>query len=76
MAAEGSPVSSILSGNPISTLDKLIGSENYQIWADSVELWFIEKGHVDHLTYTESNIVEDKRPKWRQIDALLCNLMW
>ena len=43
------------------TLDKLTGSENYQSWVDSVDLWFIGNGCEDHLTIADTSIPEDKR---------------
>ena len=41
------------------TLDKLTGSENYQSWADSVDLWFIGNGCEDHLTIADTSIPKD-----------------
>ena len=38
------------------TLDKLTGSENYQSWADFVDLWFIGNGCEDHLTIADTSI--------------------
>ena len=58
------------------TLDKLTRSENYQSWADSVDLWFIGNGCEDHLTTTDTSILEDKHTQWKKIDALLCNILW
>ena len=52
---------SFVSGTPMITLDKLIVSENYQSWADSVNLWFIGNGCEDHLTTADMSILEDKR---------------
>ena len=58
------------------TLNKLTGSENYQSWVDSVDLWFIGNGCKDHLTTMDISIPEDQRPQWRKTDALLCNIIW
>ena len=66
---------SFVSGTPIITLDKLTGSENYQSWADSVDLSFIGNGGKDHLTTTDTSIPEDKRPEWRKTNVLLCNIL-
>ena len=38
------------------TLDKLIGSENDQSWADLVGLSFIGNGCEDHFTTTDTSI--------------------
>ena len=38
MAEKGQTFNSFVSGTPMITLDKLTGSENYQSWADSVDL--------------------------------------
>ena len=57
------------------TLDKLTGSENYQSWADLVDLWFISNGCEDHLTTADTSIPKDKCTQWRKIDALLCNIL-
>ena len=38
MVAKGQTFNSFVSGIPMITLDKLTGSENYQSWADSVDL--------------------------------------
>ena len=35
---------SFVSGTLMITLDELTGSENYQSWVDSVDLWFIVNG--------------------------------
>ena len=48
------------------TLDKLTGSENYQSWADLVDLWFIGNGREDHLTTVNTSIPEDKRTQWKK----------
>ena len=56
----------LVSGTPIITLDKLIGSKNYQSWADSMDLWFIGNGCEDHLTTTDTSIPEDKCTQWKK----------
>ena len=38
MAEKCLTFNSLVSGTPMITLDKLTGSENYQSWADSVDL--------------------------------------
>ena len=62
MAAKGLTFNSNVSGTPMITLDKLTGSENYQSWADFVDLWFIGNGCEDHLTTVDTSIPEDQRP--------------
>ena len=57
------------------TLDKLTWSENYQSWADSVDLWFIGNGCEDHLTTAHTSIPKDKRTQWKKTDTLLCNIL-
>ena len=61
MTEKGQTFNSFVSRTPMITLDKLTGSENYQLWADSVDLWFIGNGCEDHLTTTDTSIPEDKR---------------
>ena len=64
MVAKGQTFNSFVFGIPIITLDKLMGSKNYQSWADSVDLWFIGNGCEDHFTTTNTSIPEDQRPQW------------
>ena len=66
---------SFVSRTPIITLDKLTGRENYQSWANSVDLWFIGNGCEDHLTTTNTSIPEYKHTQWKKTDALLCNIL-
>ena len=40
-----------------------------------MDLWFIGNGCEDHLTTTDKSITEDKRTRWKKIDALLCNIL-
>ena len=75
MAEKGQTFNSFVYGNIMITLDKLIGSENYQSWADSVDLWFIGNGCEDHLITADTSIPEDKRTPWKKIDALLSNIL-
>ena len=75
MAEKGQTFNSFVSGTPIITLDKLTGSENYQSWVDSMDLWFIGNGCENHLTTVDTNIPEDKRTQWEKTDALLCNIL-
>ena len=75
MSTKSLTFSSLIYGTPIITLDKLIGSENYLSWANSVERWFIDNDYEDHLTTPETNISKDERPQWRKTDALLCNTL-
>ena len=55
MVEKGQTFNSFVYGTPMITLDKLTGSENYQSWTDSVDLWFIGNGCEDHLTTVEKN---------------------
>ena len=66
---------SFVSGTLIITFDKLMGSENYESWADSMDLWFIGNGCEDHLTTADTSIPEDKRTRWKKTDTLLCNIL-
>ena len=66
---------SFVFGTPMITLDKLTGSENYQLWADSVDFWFIGNGCEDHLTTADTSIPEGKRTQWKKTDALLWNII-
>ena len=75
IAAKGQTFNSFVFGTPMITLYKLTGSENYQSWADSMDLWFIGKGCEDHFTTVDTSILKDKRPQWRKTDALLCNIL-
>ena len=74
MVEKSQTFNSFVYGTPMITLDKLIGNENYQSWADSVDLWFIGNGCEDYLT-TNTSIPEDKRTQWKKTDALLCNIL-
>ena len=66
MAEKGQIFNSFTSITPMITLDKLTGNENYQSWANSVDLWFIGNGCEDHLTTADTSIHEDKRSQWKK----------
>ncbi|RVW95675.1 hypothetical protein CK203_031652 [Vitis vinifera] len=72
MATKTSIFSSVISGSPMITSEKLVGSENYLSWSASVELWFMGQGYEDHLVTQEADIPEVERVQWRKIDAQLC----
>ena len=61
MANKAPSFSSYMSRTPMITENRLKRNDNYQSWANSVTLWFIGNGVEDHLTSTESSVVEDKR---------------
>ena len=63
MAKRGQTFNSFVSGTSMITMDKLTESENYQSWADSVDLWFISNGCEDHLTIAYTSIPEDTMQK-------------
>ncbi|RVW79030.1 Retrovirus-related Pol polyprotein from transposon TNT 1-94 [Vitis vinifera] len=58
MATKTSIFSSIISGSPMITSEKLVGSENYLSWSASVELWFMGQGYEDHLVTQKVDIPE------------------
>ncbi|RVW58939.1 Retrovirus-related Pol polyprotein from transposon RE2 [Vitis vinifera] len=60
MATKSSIFSSVISGSPMITSEKLVGSENYLSWSASVELWFMGQGYEDHLVTQEADIPEAK----------------
>ncbi|RVW48957.1 hypothetical protein CK203_095655 [Vitis vinifera] len=60
MATKASIFSSVISGSPMITSEKLVGSENYLSWSASVELWFMGQGYEDHLVTQEADIPEAK----------------
>ncbi|RVW53235.1 Retrovirus-related Pol polyprotein from transposon RE2 [Vitis vinifera] len=76
MATKSSPFSSVISGSPMITSEKLVGSENYLSWSASVELWFMGQGYEDHLVKQEADIPEVDKVQWRKIDAQLCSVLW
>ncbi|RVX10299.1 Retrovirus-related Pol polyprotein from transposon TNT 1-94 [Vitis vinifera] len=71
MATKSSTFSSVISGSPMITSEKLVGSENYLSWSAFVELWFMGQGYEDHLVTQEADIPEVDRVQWRKIDAQL-----
>nr|CAN73439.1 hypothetical protein VITISV_040988 [Vitis vinifera] len=76
MATKTSIFSSVISGSPMITSEKLVGSDNYLSWSASVELWFMGQGYEDHLITQEADIPEVDRIQWRKIDAQLCSVLW
>ncbi|RVX06403.1 Retrovirus-related Pol polyprotein from transposon RE1 [Vitis vinifera] len=60
MVTKTSIFSSVISGSPMITLEKLVGSDNYLSWSASVELWFMGQGYEDHLITQEADIPEAK----------------
>ncbi|RVW62545.1 Retrovirus-related Pol polyprotein from transposon RE1 [Vitis vinifera] len=60
MTTKNQIFTSVLSGSPLITSEKLIGSENYLSWSASVELWFMGQGYEDHLVTQEADIPEAK----------------
>ncbi|RVW71987.1 putative protein phosphatase 2C 55 [Vitis vinifera] len=60
MATKSSIFSSVISGSPMITSEKLFGSENYLSWSASVELWFMGQGYQDHLVTQEADIPKAK----------------
>ena len=75
MAEKCQTLNSFVSRTLMITLDKLTGRENYQSWADSVDLWFVGNGCEDDLTTVDISIPKDKRTQWKKTDALLCNIL-
>ena len=67
---------SVISGSPTITSEKLIGSENYLSWLVSVELWFMGQGNEDHLITLEDAIPNVDKVQWKKIDAQLCSVLW
>ena len=75
MATKSSTFSSVISGSPMITSEKLVGSENYLSWSASVVLWFMGQGYKDHLVTQEANIPEVDKVQSRKIDAQLCSVL-
>ena len=69
MATKSSIFSPVISGSPMITSEKLVGSENYLSWSASLELWVMGHGYEDHLVTQEVDIPEVDRVQWRKIDA-------
>ncbi|RVW26231.1 Retrovirus-related Pol polyprotein from transposon TNT 1-94 [Vitis vinifera] len=59
MTTKNQIFTSVISGSPMITSEKLVGSENYLSWSTSVELWFMGQGYEDHLVTQEADIPED-----------------
>ena len=76
MATKNSIFTSVISGSPTITSEKLIGSENYLSWSASVELWFMGQGYEDHLIAPEDDIPGVDKVQWKKIDAQLCSVLW
>ncbi|RVW97054.1 Retrovirus-related Pol polyprotein from transposon RE1 [Vitis vinifera] len=76
MATKNPIFTSVISGSPTITSEKLIGSENYLSWSASVELWFMGQGYEDHLVTPEDAIPEVDKVQWKKIDAQLCSVLW
>ena len=76
MATKNSIFTSIISGSPTITSEKLVGSENYLSWSASVELWFMGQGYEDHLITPEDDIPGVDKVHWKKIDAQLCSVLW
>ena len=76
MATKNPIFTSVISGSPTITSEKLIGSENYLSCSTSVELWFMGKGYEDHLITPEDAIPNVDKVHWKKIDAQLCSVLW
>ena len=76
MATKNPIFTSVISGSPTITSEKLIGSENYLSWSASVELWFIGQGYEDHLITPKDAIPNVDKVHWKKIDAQLCSVLW
>ena len=75
MATKNPIFTSVISGSPTITSEKLIGSENYLSWSASVELWFMGQGYEDHLVTPEDAIPDVDKVQWKKIDAQLCSVL-
>ena len=76
MATKNPIFTSVISGSPTITSEKLIGSENYLSWSASVELWFMGQGYEDHLVTPKDAIPDVDKVQWKKIDAQLCSVLW
>ena len=76
MATKNPIFTSVISGFPTITSEKLIGRENYLSWSASVELWFMGQGYEDHLITPEDAIPNVNNVQLKKIDAQLCRLLW
>ncbi|RVW21067.1 Retrovirus-related Pol polyprotein from transposon TNT 1-94 [Vitis vinifera] len=75
MATKNPIFTSVISGSPTITSEKLIGSENYLSWSASVDLLFMGQGYEDHLVTPEDVIPDVDKMQWKKIDAQLCSDM-
>ena len=75
MTTKSSTFSSVISGSPMITSEKLVDSENYLSWSAYMELWFMGQGYEDHLVTQVADIPEVDRVQWRKIDAQLCSVL-
>ncbi|RVW77227.1 Retrovirus-related Pol polyprotein from transposon TNT 1-94 [Vitis vinifera] len=73
MATKNPIFTSVISGSPTITWEKIDCSENYLSWSASVELWFMGQGYEDHLVTPEDAIPDVDKVQWKKIDAQLCN---
>ena len=76
MATKNTIFTSVISGSPTITSEKLIGSENYLSWSAFMELWFMGQGYEDHLITPEDAISNVDKVHWKKIDAQLCSVLW
>ena len=76
MATKNPIFTSVISGCPTITSEKLIGSENYLSQPASVELWFMGQGYEDHLITPKDTIPNVDKVQWKKIDAQLCSVLW
>ncbi|RVX07500.1 hypothetical protein CK203_025260 [Vitis vinifera] len=76
MTTKNQIFTSVISGSPMITSEKLVGSENYLSWSASVELWFMGQGYEDHLVTQEADIPEAYKTCfrfWTQAKGLYTN---
>ncbi|RVW63719.1 putative mitochondrial protein [Vitis vinifera] len=76
MTTKNQIFTSVISGSPMITSEKLVGSENYRSWSASVELWFMGQGYEDHLVTQEADIPEAYKTcfkVWTQAKGLYTN---
>ena len=67
MATKNPIFTSVISGSPTTTSEKLIGSENYLSWSASMKLWFMGQGYEDHLITPEDAIPNVDKCNGRKI---------
>ncbi|RVW51296.1 Retrovirus-related Pol polyprotein from transposon RE1 [Vitis vinifera] len=71
-----SDFTSVLSGSPLITSEKLVGSENYLSWSASVELWFMGQGYEDHLVTQEADIPEVDRVQPKDYTRMISSVSY